>query len=286
MTSVIRSSGRRTYIALMPRCPALDLALPATDRFLDEPAGAAARPGHSAPREKSRERGRGTIDSFSVLAKVPIFADLSEGELRALTHRVVVRRAGAAQPIFCEGEACEGLFVVESGEVRIFKTAPSGREQVLTTERAGDSIAELPVFDGGPYPASATAVTDTTLLFISKRDFRSVVLEHPEVGLKVLKAVGSRLRRLVGLIEELSFTTVRCRLLSHLARLAQTEGTPTARGIELTLPANQELASQVGTVRELISRNLGRLQAEGVIRLDGKRMIVPDASALLAGESA
>ena len=219
-------------------------------------------------------------DAFTILSRVPLFADLSEEELRALAGHVASHRVEAGEAIFAEGDPCQGFYIVESGEVKIYKTAPSGREQVLTIERAGDTVAELPVFDGGPYPASAVAMTDGSLLFVSKRDFRSLVLEHPEVGLKVLKNVGARLRRLVGLIEELSFTTVRGRLAMLLVRLVRTEGHPTERGHEVTLPPNQDLAAQVGTVRELISRNLGRLQAEGLIRLDGKRMIVPDVDAL------
>jgi len=79
----------------------------------------------------------------------------------------------------------------------------------------------------------------------------------------------SRLRRLVGIIEELSFTTVRHRLVSLLFRLAQREGRQTAEGLEFSLPANnQELASQIGTVRELVLRNLSRLQAEGLVTVE------------------
>jgi CRP/FNR family cyclic AMP-dependent transcriptional regulator len=227
------------------------------------------------------------IDPFTVLSKVPLFGDLSEEELHALAHRTVKHHVKAGDTIFTEGDPCEGFYVVESGEVKIFKTAASGREQVLTVDRAGNSIAEIPVFDGGPYPASAVANLDTTLLFVSKRDFRTLILEHPEVGVKVLKNVGMRLRRLVALIEELSFTTVRSRLVMLLARLANSVGQHTERGTEFVLPANQEIAAQIGTVRELVSRNLSRLQAEGLIRLDGKQVIVPDAAALQsAGEEA
>lgn len=223
-----------------------------------------------------------TVDPFTLLGSVPLFSDLSEPELRSLAERTVRQQVAAGETIFNEGDPCQGFYVVESGEVKIFKTAPSGREQVLTLDRAGNSVAEIPVFDGGPYPASGIATVDTALLFVSKRDFRALVLEHPEVGLKVLKNVGGRLRRLVGLIEELSFTTVRGRLAMLLARLVRTSGEATERGHEATLPPNQELAAQIGTVRELVSRNLGRLQVEGLIRLDGKRLIVPDLDALVA----
>ncbi len=183
--------------------------------------------------------------------------------------------------VFSEGEPCAGLYVVESGSVRIFKSSPGGREQVLSIEGPGGSIAELPVFDGGNYPASVVAMEDSVLLFVSRQDFQSLCLTHPQVSLKVLKVVGARLRRLVGIIEELSFTTVRHRLSAYLLRLAQKEGRKVAHGIEVTLPANnQELASQIGTVRELVSRNLSRLQAEGLITIDGRALIVRDLKAL------
>jgi CRP/FNR family transcriptional regulator len=99
----------------------------------------------------------------------------------------------------------------------------------------------------------------------------------------VLATVGARLRRLVGIIEELSFTTIRQRLISALVRLAESEGTKTERGIEFQLPAShQELANQLGTVRELISRNLMRLQAEGLLDVDARQIVVKDMKGLSA----
>ncbi len=217
------------------------------------------------------------------LKKVPLFADLSEKELAFLAERATPRRLGAGELIFSEGEACEGLYVVESGAIRVFKTSAGGREQVLTIEGAGGSVAELPVFDGGDYPASAAAMNQATVLFVSKRDFQALCLEHPQVALKVLKVVGKRLRRLVGIIEELSFTTIHHRLASLLLRLAERRGKRTARGVEITIQSsNQELAAHIGTVRELVSRNLSRLQAEGIIRMEGKTIIIPNLDALRA----
>jgi len=215
------------------------------------------------------------------LARVPIFAGLSEAELAFLSQRTVSRRFLAGQTVFAEGEPCTGLYVVESGHVRIFKSSAGGREHVLSIEGPGSSVAELPVFDGGNYPASVTAIDDATLLFVSKPDFQSLCLAHPQVSLKVLRVVGARLRRLVGIIEELSFTTVRHRLAALLLRLAKTSGKQTETGIEITLPANnQELASQIGTVRELISRNLSRFQAEGMLTIEGRSVTVTNLKAL------
>lgn len=218
----------------------------------------------------------------SVLAKVPIFAGLSEPELDFLGQRAVTRRCSPGELIFGEGEPCSGLYVVERGHVRIFKSSSSGREQVLSIDGPGSSIAEVPVFDGGNYPASGAAVDQATLLLIRKQDFQELCLAQPQVALKVLRVVGARLRRLVGIIEELSFTTVRHRLAALLLRLAR-DGKRTADGVEILLPAsNQELAAQIGTVRELVSRNLSRLQAEGILKIDGRTVLLRDLPALEA----
>src|SRR5208337_4638529 len=137
------------------------------------------------------------VNHGQTLAKVGIFSGLTESELGFLAQRAIPRHYSAGETVFGEGEPCAGLYVVESGQVRIFKSSASGREQVLSIDDPGGSIAELPVFDGGTYPASAAAIGDATLLFVSKQDFQALCLAHPHVALKVLRVVGARLRRLV-----------------------------------------------------------------------------------------
>lgn len=222
-------------------------------------------------------------DYSATLAKVPIFAGLAPDELAFLAQRAVPRHCSPGEMLFVENEPCAGLYVVERGHVRIFKSSPTGREQVLSIDGPGSSVAEVPVFDGGNYPASASAVDHATLLLVKKQDFQALCLEHPQVALKVMRVVGARLRRLVGIIEELSFTTVRHRLASFLVREAQRHGKPAAEGIEIEVPqSNQELASQIGTVRELVSRNLSRFQAEGLLRIDGRRVLILNLKGLEA----
>src|SRR5512140_2093739 len=162
-----------------------------------------------------------------ILRRVPIFTDLSDTELSFLSERAVPRKYEPGELLFHEGDPCAGLFVIESGNVRIFKSSASGREQVLAIDGPGSSVAELPVFDGGKYPASAAAVKELAVLFVSKQDFYSMCLVHPQVALKVLRIVGRRLRGLVSIIEELSFTTVRGRLISLLVKLARQQANTT-----------------------------------------------------------
>lgn len=223
------------------------------------------------------------IDLAAVLQKAAMLSSLSAAEVQMLAARAVRKFFAAGEVLFYEDEPCKGLHIISRGRVRIFKSSASGREQVLAVNGSGETIAEVPVFDGGAYPASAIAVEATETAFISRKDFQDYCLAHPEVSLKVLAFVGGRLRLLVGIIEELSFTTIRQRLVSLLVRLAQSDGKKTARGLEVMLPgSHQELANQLGTVRELVSRNLMRLQAEGLLEVDARQIVIKDAKGLAA----
>jgi len=222
----------------------------------------------------------------SVLRQAGIFAALTEDELKMLAAAVRPRQYATNQLLFSEGEACEGLFIVATGRVRVFKLSSAGREHVLTMEGPGSSIAELPLFDGGNYPASAAAAEETEVLFLSRKEFRAFCTEHPEVLWKVLEVVGGRLRRLVGIIEELSFTTVRQRLIGFLLKSAKAEGTMTERGTAFLMEGNhQQVAAEIGTVRELVSRNLARLQAQGYLEINGREVTIVDSDGLLAEQA-
>jgi CRP/FNR family transcriptional regulator len=227
-----------------------------------------------------------TASHAQTLARVPIFSGLSEEELGFLVQRVVPRHFAPGEIVFNEGERCSGLYVVASGQVRIFKISGAGREQVLSIDGPGNSVAEVPVLDGGNYPASCATIGDATLLFVSKQDFQALCLAHPQVTLKVLRVVGARLRRLVGIIEELSFATVRQRLIAAIVRLAETTGIPSKDGLRFELTkSHQDLAAELGTVRELVSRNLSRLQAEGLIEVQGRKIVVKDLAGLQQARS-
>jgi len=218
----------------------------------------------------------------AILRKTPLFASLTEIEMQALAARATRKRFQKNEQLFAEGDPCTGLYLVAAGKIRIFKLSPSGREQILAVEGPGSSFAELPVFDGGNYPAAASALEDTEVLFVSRRDFQNFCREHPDVALKVIAVVGARLRRLVGIIEELSFTTVRQRLIAVILRLARASHTRSKEGVHIELEkSHQDLAAELGTVRELVSRNLSRLEAEGFLNVEGRKIIVKDLPGLL-----
>jgi len=183
--------------------------------------------------------------------------------------------------MYSEGDRGGDLLIIKEGTVRIVKTAASGRSQLISIEREGSSLGEVSVFDGGPYSTAAVADSPVIALRLEGEHFRQLCMAHPIVAVKVIRVLGYRLRRLRDLVEQLSFATVRGRLVAHLLRLAEQRGVRGATGIEIELDENnEELAARLGTVRELVSRNLGRLHGEGLIRMRRRAVTIPNESAL------
>ena len=220
-------------------------------------------------------------ESLRTLRRLPLFNDISDGDLAQIAVGVNRLHFNAGTVIFAEGDLCRELLIIEEGEVKLVKSAANGRQQLLSIERQGSSLAEVAVFDGGRYPATAEAMSPTTLLRLSADKFLRICVNNPEMALKLFKVLAHRLRHLVSLVEELSFSTVRGRLIALLVRLAQEGGVPTPHGICFQLSENNEqLAARLGTVRELISRNLGRLHGEKLIEMNKRTVTIPNLMAL------
>jgi CRP-like cAMP-binding protein len=228
------------------------------------------------------------MDKIAALRSTKLFAELDENTLRVLSDRALEQHFARDEVLFVAGEEARGLYVIVEGAVRAFRVSLDGREQVIHVERAGATIAELPVFDGGPNPSTAAADSDTTVLFIDKRDVRHLCLEHPEIAFAALRVLASRLRRCAELVEALSLREVGQRLARFLLAEAGRSGTRTEQGISINLiQTNQQIAARIGSVREVVSRAFTRLQHEKLIVVEGRRLIIPDEAALesFAGES-
>jgi CRP-like cAMP-binding protein len=224
-------------------------------------------------------------DVISALRRLPLFNDLSALELALLAAKARLHAYAAEAIIFSEGDQCRELLIVKEGRVKIFKTAANGRQQLLGIERAGSSLMEIAVFDGDHYPATAQALTPAVLLGIDARVFREICVGHPQLALKMMKVLAHRLRRMSSLVEDLSFVSVRGRLAAHLLRLAES-GRPGPDGIAFELlENNEELAARLGTVRELVSRTLGRLHNEGLIQMQRRAVTVRNLEDLRAETS-
>ena len=213
---------------------------------------------------------------IAALSEIALFAALSENELQGLAQRALEKRFAADEMLFWEGEPCLGIFLIVQGAVKIFRTSPSGREVMLSIETAPATVAELPLFDGGAYPASVRVVEPVVALFVNKHDFQQFCRQNPDVALKVLAVVGRRLRHLVGLVESMTFGSVTQRLARMLLDASKAAGSAT-----FDLPAtHQELASRLGTVREVISRNLGRFRAQGLISIQDRQVQILNLAGL------
>ncbi len=228
------------------------------------------------------------MDKIAALRRAALFKELDEKALGMLAARAVERRFQKDEVLFVAGEEARGLYVIVSGAVRAFRESVDGREQVIHVERAGATIAEVPVFDDGAYPSTAAAEEETTVLFIDKRDVRILCLAHPEITLAALKVLAGRLRRCAELVEALSLREVGQRLARFLLAEARRSGARSERGMSVNLTqTNQQIAARIGTVREVVSRALARLQHEGLILVEGRQLIIPDEQALesFAGQS-
>ncbi|MGO9273724.1 MAG: Crp/Fnr family transcriptional regulator [Terriglobia bacterium] len=221
------------------------------------------------------------LDPVETLRRVAFFTPLPADELKALACHCLVRRLRSQEMLFAEGDPCEGLFMVQAGTLRIFKMAENGREQVLTTERPGSTAGELALFDGGTFPASAAAAEDSTVLYLPKREFLDLCRHNSEVAFAVFKALASRSRYLTSLVEELSLKEVSHRLARFLRDRAARDGVRTRQGIEFPLEeTNQEIGAEIGTVRDLVSRNLRRFVDRGIIKMERRKVIVLDMAEL------
>jgi len=222
-------------------------------------------------------------DKVSALGKSALFGGLDEKELRALGERAVEQKLARGEILFTAGEEARGLFVIVEGALRAFRESLDGREQVIHVERAGATIAEVPMFDDGAYPSTVAAEEDSIVLFIDKRDVRNLCLSHPSIALAALKLLAGRLRRCAELVEALSLHEVDQRLARLLLSEGRTRGRRVNNGVvfELLL-TNQQIAARIGTVREVVSRALSRLQQNELIEISGRVVTILDEEPLKA----
>jgi CRP-like cAMP-binding protein len=205
-----------------------------------------------------------------VLREVTIFRDLPDALFEEILSLCSETTYLKGQAVFHQGGRALGLLVVWRGELKIFKVGDGGREQILEIEGPGRTVAELPLFDGLPYPASCAALEDSIVLTLPAPSFHRLVEANPRLARAVIASLSERLRHMVSLVEEISLKDVRARLSRLLLELAGERD-------EVELPwTNQDIASRIGTVREIVSRTMSRMAHEGVIRLDGRKLTILD----------
>lgn len=224
------------------------------------------------------------VPAKSHLKRCYLFAELPDQLLGQIASTSSLINASREEVLFSDGEPAHSFFVVATGRVKVFKLSPDGKEQILMIANPGDSFAEAAMFAGGRFPASAQALADSELIAISREKFVALVKSSPELSLTLIARLSQLLRKLTGLVEELSLTDVTTRVAHHLHNMTDTKtGKPQRK---ITLPEKKNtLASQLGTIPETLSRSLAKLTKEGVIKVDGRTIEIldPERLAEIAG---
>jgi CRP/FNR family transcriptional regulator len=234
------------------------------------PVTLATPPAVRGPEVRARQKPRAVSARELRVLPSPFFAALASHDLEALGGAMFQRSYPAGQIVLLEGAASSVLYVVQAGRLKLFKTSPRGREQVLRLLRPGDMFNEVAVFDEGPNPASAQAIEDCTLYLLRQRDLLRFVAERPGVALAITRTFARRLREALVLVEDLAFRDVTSRLAKILL-----EGHDA--GPRLT---QELLAAMAGSRREVVGRALKALSLDGAVKLERGRIHVRDRKML------
>ncbi|HEX5545979.1 MAG TPA: Crp/Fnr family transcriptional regulator, partial [Ktedonobacterales bacterium] len=208
------------------------------------------------------------------LRKASLFAPLSEDDMARVAAVTVERRYERGDIIILEGDRGGALYFVRSGLVKVFKSSPGGKEQVLRLIEAGRTFNDVPALDAGPNPASAAALEPSIVYATGGAELRRLISERPGVALATVQALAGALRHLVALVEDLSFRHVTARVAKILIEQDASVGASGASGKATHRLTQQEMAAMAGTAREMVGRALKELEATGAIRIQRGRITV------------
>ncbi len=222
-----------------------------------------------------------SVETIELLHRVPVFSSLAETELARVAEVAVPRRFAASEVVFREGDESDTCYIVKSGRARAVREHAEGRSLTLAHFGPGDIFGELAMFDAERRSATVETVEETDAIAILAGDMRRLLRQHPDIAVKLLQALGRRLRETNERLARQSFQTVQSRVAAVLAQLvaaAQTEGAA-ARDVLIT-QTQAELAQLAGSSRESASRFLAVLERAGIITQGRGKLVVHDPEAL------
>jgi CRP-like cAMP-binding protein len=220
-------------------------------------------------------------DTIALLHRVPVFSALADEELAHVAEVAVPRRFNAGEAVFRDGDDSNTCYIVRSGRARAIREHPDGRSITLATFGAGDIFGELAMFDNERRSATVETLEETDLIAILGGDMRRLLREHPDIAVKLLAALGRRLRDSNERLARQSFQTVQSRVASVLSQLvasARAEGA--GDGDVLIASTQADLAQLAGSSRESASRFLAVLERAGLITQGRGKLVVHDSAAL------
>lgn len=210
------------------------------------------------------------------LKKCYLCRELDDSELERLEAMGRVKKLNRGEVLFFQGDPALGLYLLLSGQVRIYKSSPEGKEFTLHQIRPGEMFAEAAIFRDDGYPANCAALKDSTVVLLPKEQFFAMLQSSPQISIKMMGGLSSFLREFNRTIEDLSLKDVPARLASFLLKEYEKTGKPTI----LLTTTKSELANQLGTISETLSRNLRKLREQKIISVDGNRIELLDLDRL------
>lgn len=205
----------------------------------------------------------------------PYFAGLDDGVLERIGRLMTLRRAGKHEIIWLEQEPARTIYFVASGLIKLFKTSPGGKEQILRLARPGDCFGHAGAFNGGSNPESAQAVVPSVLYGLANHELEILMQEHQQLSRNTIKLLATEMHHYISLVEDLSLRCVNERLAKML--LANNYKGVCDTSLILT---RADMAAMTGTVREVIGKSLKSLEDKGIIRYDRYKIVIRDREAL------
>lgn len=206
---------------------------------------------------------------MDIISGVPSFNGLPDSQLEELRNIALNRHYNKGETIFSDGAEGKGFFVVVEGLVKIFKTSPDGKEQILHIYGPGEPFGQVAVYAGRSFPASAQAIARSYVLFFPRATFIGLITRIPSLAMNMLAVLSMRLRGFTAQIENLSLKEVSGRLAGYLVYLLDEQGNKDF--IDLNISKGQ-LASLLGTIPETLSRIFARMTELNLIETDGRRI--------------
>lgn len=216
-----------------------------------------------------------------VLRQAPLFSGLNDDAAASLDSSMTSVRIRRGETLFNEGDEGRELFVVTSGKIKLGRTSPDGRENLLAILGPSQMFGELSLFDPGPRSATATAVNDVVLRSLSHEALLPLLGDHPDVARALLHQLAARLRRTNEVVGDLVFSDVPGRVAKALLDLASRFGRKADDGIHVNHDLTQEeLAQLVGASRETVNKALADFSARGWLRLEPRSVVIMDLDRL------
>ena len=217
---------------------------------------------------------RGDLEE-NLFKNVPLFEDLTKAELNALNEVIQVRRFPKNCMIILADDRGDSFFVIHRGRAKVSVNAADGREMILSILGPGEFFGDISLLDGRPRTANVSTLEDSELFVIRRPDFHRAIQRHPDIAVKLMVTIASRLRKADRQIGGLALLGMTDRICSMLLNLAEEEGTETEEGLVIKKrPTHQVLANMVGTSRETVTRVLTRLEGEGYIVSRGRQLVI------------